>query len=244
MKYILYSFLFLFSFSVQAKTLIHVYTYHSKPPLIINQATQSGLYYDIVNHLNLVSDSYRFELIYLPRKRVDKFLKENKLSGILLGVNPAWFKDKKEERYFWTSRVFTDRDEVISLKSTAIEYSDSSSLSNRVLGGVRGFYYHGINELIKNKKALRIDTAHETDLFSMLLNKRIDAAVVSRSTFNYMVKKNQWQDTFYVARKPHDIFDRRILVPKDFITVFAEIAPLIEQLQYNQNWQQTILQYE
>lgn len=244
MKYLLHLLIFFFSFSLQAKTLIPVYTYHSKPPLLIDQSTQSGLYYQIVNHLNQASTIHHFELIYLPRKRVDKFLEENKLNGILLGVNPVWFKDKNEERYFWTSRVFTDRDEVISLKSTALEYTNSSSLNDKVFGGVRGFYYHGINELVKNKQALRIDTVHEIDLFSMILNKRIDAAVVSRSTLNYMVNKNQWQGKFYISRNPHDIYDRRILVPKHLKAVFTEITPIIDQLQYNQNWQQTIMQYK
>ncbi|NMP31805.1 amino acid ABC transporter substrate-binding protein [Thalassotalea sp. M1531] len=225
------------------KPVISVYSYHLKPPLIVNSAINSGLYFDFVDYLNRHSNQYQFQLIHVPRKRLERMLEENILDGILLGVNPVWFKDKKETKYYWTSRVFTDRDEVISLNTKPLEYNDSQSLTNKVFGGVRGFYYFGINELIQEKKALRVDTVNEVDLFSMLLAERIDAAVVSRSTIDYMIKVNHWQGKFHLSRKPHDIYDRRILIPKSQRTIYQYLTPIIDQLQFDPDWQATLEQY-
>ncbi|MDT0604135.1 transporter substrate-binding domain-containing protein [Thalassotalea castellviae] len=124
------------------------------------------------------------------------------LNGILLGVNPVWFSDKDEKEYLWTPRVFTDRDEIVSLISQSIEFIKPQSLKGKVFGGVRGFYYFGINELIEEEIITRVDTANEVDLFSMLLNQRVDAAIISRSTFDHTIKKNNWQNKFHLSKKP------------------------------------------
>ena len=228
----------------QAKQIVTAYSYHLKPPLIVDLATQRGLYFDLLDYLNQTNQQYHFELVFVPRKRIERMLDSGTFDGILLGVNPIWFKDKEEEKYLWTSRVFTDRDEIISLKNTPLEYSDSASIQDKVFGGVRGFYYFGINELIKDKKALRVDTVNEVELFTMLMHKRIDVAVVSRSTYDYLVRLNQWQDEFHLSRKPHDIFDRRILVPKSHTNIFEHIVPFIDNLQYDKSWQARLNSYK
>jgi len=233
-------------FFIQAseKPLITIFTYHQKPPLIIDNNTQQGLYFDVCRHFNENSDDFRFELVYVPRKRIERMLESQQLDGMVIGVSPIWFKDNDEKKYFWTSRIFTDRDEVISLASSPIKYSDQTSLQGKVFGGVRGFYYHGINELVAKNKINRFDTANELDLFSMILNKRIDSAIVSRSTFEYVIKKNNWQDKFYVSKKPHDIFDRRILIPKNQKNIYLHVSSLINKLQSDVNWKYHISQYQ
>ena len=226
------------------KALIAIYTYHLKPPLITDVNTKKGLYFDFTNRLNSLSEKYQFETIFVPRKRIDRMLENNNLDGILLGVNPLWFNDTDETKFLWTSRIFTDRDEVISLASHAIEYSDKNALKGKVFGGVRGFYYYGINELVSKNEITRVDTVREEDLFTMLLNHRINSAIVSRSTFDFLVKYNNWQGKFYLSKKPHDIFDRRILVPKANAELYQHIEPLIETLQFDKSWQALIAQYK
>ncbi len=106
------------------------------------------------------------------------------------------------------------------------------------------FYYFGINELVKDKKVVRVDTSSEVDLFSMLLNKRIDTAIISRSTFDYLVKTNNWSGNFHLSNKPHDSYERRILVPKKLAGVYRHISPIIDALADNSQWQNTLKQYK
>jgi len=170
---------------------------------------------------------------------------ENKnLDGPLLGVNPTWFKDKSETRFLWTGPVFTDRDEMVSLRSLAVQYIDAESIKDRVLGGVRGFYYYGLNEAVAAKELLRVDTAKEVDLFQMLILNRVDVAVISRSTFDYMVKINQWQNKFHLSKTPHDIFDRRIMVPKNQQAIYLELSRIVDELQFDKSWKYKLLEYK
>jgi polar amino acid transport system substrate-binding protein len=226
------------------KPLVTIYTYHEKPPLVTNAAKQQGMYYDFTRRLNAMSAKYHFEMVSIPRKRIKLMLANGSLKGILLGVNPVWFSDKDETKYLWTPRIFSDRDEIVSLLNQPIEFIKPQSLQGKIFGGVRGFYYFGISELIESQNIKQVNTAHEVDLFSMLLNHRVNVAVISRSTFDHMIKKNQWQNKFHLSKKPHDIYDRRILIPHSYVEVYDHILPIIEDLQFNQSWQQQINSYE
>lgn len=246
MKVILVWLLLLLSVESIAKTkpLIPVYSYHLKPPLVIDIEKQEGLYFDFVRYLNERSEKYRFTLVSIPRKRIERMLEDKTFDGVLLGVNPTWFKDKQETQYLWTAKVFTDRDEIVSLRSSPYEFANAESLKGRVVGGVRGFYYFGINEMVAKDLILRVDTTKETDLFNMLLLKRVDVAVISRSTFDYLIKINQWHDKFHLSKKPHDIFDRRILVPKAEKSTYKELTHIVNQLQFDKSWQYRLLEYK
>ena len=227
-----------------AKPVVSVYSYHLKAPLIIDQEAEQGLYYDFVNYLNSNNSKYHFKLVYLPRKRIERLLDSESLDGILLGVNPVWFKDKNETKYLWTREVFTDRDEIVSLMSSAFEFKGPESITSKVFGGVRGFYYFGINEVVEQKKVLRVDVIKEVDLFKMLLLGRVDLAVISRSTFDYMIKENDWPHEFYLSKQPHDIYDRRVLVPKNQEYLFELLNEIVIHLPYDKSWQAKILEYK
>ncbi|KTF16072.1 substrate-binding periplasmic protein [Pseudoalteromonas sp. H105] len=199
----------------QGKFKVTVYAYHLQPPLIIDIGGQSGLYFDLVNHLNRLSNEYEFSLVYVPRKRIEVMLERNEMNGILLGVNPKWFKDKSEQKYLWTSKVFEDRDEVVSLQSAPFEYKSPNSLKGKIVGGVRGFYYAGINEAVAEGQVNRIDTVDEEALLAMLTKQRIDAAIIGRTMFEYYLSDSVKEAVFHLSAQPHDEYHRRILVPKE-----------------------------
>ncbi len=226
------------------KRLVPVYVYHQQPPYIIDFSLQSGLYFDFVKRLNTLSENYHFEVTSIPRKRAERMLDNHSMDGILLGVSPKWFKDKKETKYLWSSAIFNDSDEVVSLKNKAIEFTNPESLTGMVVGGVRGFYYYGINELVTAKKAKRIDTVNEPNLFTMLLKQRVDVTIISKLTFHYMVKKNDWQNNFYLSAIPHDIYERRILVPRNMEKVFQPLQNLVDKVKQDNRWQKNISRYQ
>jgi len=197
-----------------------------------------------VQHLNTLSDNYHFEVTLIPRKRVEHMLDRGSLDGILLGVNPKWFKDKHERKYLWSSAIFNDSDEVVSLKNKAIEFINPDSLTGMVVGGVRGFYYYGINELVTAKKAKRIDTVSEPDLFTMLIKQRVDVTIISKLTFNYMVQEKNWQNYFHLSATPHDTYERRILVPRNMARTFQPLQQLVDKIKQDKAWQQTLNRYQ
>lgn len=228
----------------QEKIPVNVYVYHLKPPFITDLKNERGLYYDFSRFLTKQSSKYRFNTIFIPRKRIDRMIKQNIFDGILLGVNPIWFKDKKEQKYLWTSEVFIDQDEVVSLKENPVEYSGPASLENLRFGGVRGFYYYGINELQSKNKINRIDTISEQALLNMLLIKRVDCTIVSLSTFNYITQQSNNRELFHLSPRPHDKYLRKVLIlPKDQ-EIFAEIEPIIQQMQKIKLWSKILSSYK
>lgn len=225
------------------KIKVTAYSYHVKPPLVINEEHKVGLYFDVIQYLNTHSQKFTFELVFIPRKRIERMLQTEGFSGLILGVNPIWFNDREEQKYLWTARIFTDRDEIVSLNSTSFEYMNTDSLKQLTFGGVRGFYYFGISESIQSGHLKHVETANEIALFGLLLNRRIDAAVISRSTFDYMVKNKQWYSKFYLSKKPHDIYDRRLLFPKNSQAVYKHVSAIVQDMQFDENWLSTISQY-
>lgn len=228
----------------ETKPLVPVYVYHQQPPFIVNIEKKQGLYFDFVRRLNALNDEYLFKVTYVPRKRVERMLESHSMNAVLLGVNPTWFKDKEETKYLWTTVILNDRDEVVSLKTESIEFSGADSLVGVTLGGVRGYYYYGINELVSAKKIRRVDTVGEAELFSMLLKERVEAAIIGKRTFDYMVSRNDWQNNFYLSAKPHDVFERRILVPQNMAMIYPYLQGIIDQLVRDKAWQEMIANYQ
>jgi polar amino acid transport system substrate-binding protein len=241
------SLLLFFSLSIKVlaaeKINIDVYVYHLKPPFIVSNTNRLGLYFDFSSYLNSKTNKYHFETVFVPRKRIETMLDSGKLDGILLGVNPTWFKDKTETKYLWTTNVYQDQDEVISLRENPVEYTGAESFRGKILGGIRGFYYFGIDEQVKLGEITRIDTIGEYELLQMIMLKRVDAGIVSRSTLEYLMKAKGWQNKFYLSKKPHDQYERRILIPHSKKDVYDEISPLIKALPNDPFWKLILKQY-
>jgi polar amino acid transport system substrate-binding protein len=227
----------------QKKSHVNIYVYHLKPPFIVSNKNKLGLYYDFSDYLNNKTDKYHFETIFVPRKRIETMLEKETFNGIVLGVSPIWFKDKNEEKFLWTSSVYQDQDEFVSLAETSVDYENASSFEDKVLGGVRGFYYFGIDELVRQGIINRHNTIGEYELLQMLVLKRVDVAIVSRSTLNYLIRIKDWKDTFYTSKQPHDKYQRRVLVPHHKKAVYDDISSIIDKLSEDSAWQQILEKY-
>ena len=224
--------------------LVGIYVYHHFPPYIINLQNQEGLYFDFADYLNNKSDQFRFATQYMPRKRLERKLTKNELGGIVLGVNPLWFKDKNEQKYLWTQAVFRDRDEIVSPKTDPVEYTDPASLKGKRIGGILGFYYYGIDELAAEGHLTRVNTNGEQALLSMILRGRVDAGIVSHAAMKYLIPRNQWQGKLHISTQPHDEFERRVLLPKQQKAVYEFMIPIIGKLQEDPAWLNLLKSYQ
>ncbi|MCI2284659.1 hypothetical protein L3081_16275 [Colwellia sp. MSW7] len=135
----------------QEKVNVDMYVYHLQPPYALNTATKTGMFFDFADYINSKTERYHFTIVYVPRKRIGSMLKDGKLNGVLLGVNPLWFNDINETKFLWTGSFSEDQDEVVSSVDNSIEYTGADSLSGKVMAGVRGFYY-----LVSVKKLTKV----------------------------------------------------------------------------------------
>lgn len=230
--------------SLDAKELVYLYTYHKKPPFIVSQVEQQGLYYELANLLSEQSDNYQFKTIYVPRKRLDVMVERDNFDGIVIGVSPAWFKDKQETKYLWTQGFFRDRDEFVSLTSSPFEYDDVESLSGLVIGSVAGYYYFGVNEGVRKGTIKRINTVGELEVLKLIEKQRVDIGLVSSSVFKYLRKAGVVNNVFHFSKHPHDEFVRRAFTTKNNQPLHQEVVEVLKQLESSGKLPEVIAMYQ
>lgn len=217
-----------------------VYTYHSKPPYVADIINEEGSYYDFVATMNDLSDTYHFTLHFLPRNRLDLYLRENKVEGFVIGVNPKWFKDIKRTRYFWSEAIYNDRDEFVSLASNPFEFTGADSLHGKVVGASRGYIYRGVDTVVAKGLAQRINAVNEAAVFKLILKGRVDVGIISKKSLPAFFKNNNTDLVFseigeqgiHLSKRPHDEFTRHLLIPKSQPQLFnhlEEIVPLAKE---------------
>lgn len=219
---------------------VTVYSYHLKPPFIIDKTAAFGLYFDL---LSLVSDQrFEYQLTYVPRKRINKLLENDDLQGVVIGVSPHWFSDSDETKYLWTNSFLEDKDEIISHTDKPFEFS-SAELGNKSMAAVRGQFYVQLTHAFENGQLERFDTESEENIIDMVHRQRVDFGVVSRSTLDYLVNKNNNVKAIYISTTPHEEYLRHILVPHQFADVASHLNKRLESKLQTKEWHEVLQRY-
>ena len=97
---------------------------------------------------------------------------------MFLWANRIWFGDKSETKFDWSHRVLWGSNEIVSLKTDLVEYTDPKSLFGKNFGGVLEHNYLGIDDYVKKGKIDRVDTKYFSINFAKLIKKRVDAILI------------------------------------------------------------------
>lgn len=242
MKHTVQTFLAVFcvvlsQFAMAATETVTVYSYHNHPPFVTGP--DSGYTFDLVRQLNRVADGkVRFKVSIVPRSRLNHYLK-GWISGkcpdagcqqnwMVPWVNPKWgFIKGGRDNYLW-QQLFTDSNVIVSRRGDGFEYAGPESLKGRILAGMRGHRYTGIDDLVKSGDVKRIDGNHERDNIIKLLHDRADATLLPESTINYYLENDteiQGQAAnLKVADKRHQVYARFVMMPetrKDLLEIVS-----------------------
>ena len=220
------------------------YAYHLKPPFITDVQKSQGLYFAFADYVNRKLGRVVMRTEYMPRKRLDQVLNSADFRGVVLGVNPVWFHDTEEKNYLWTSTLMKDRDELVSSALRPIQYNGPDSLQGKMIGGVQGHYYYGIDEAVKAGQLRREDTDSELQNLTKLRVQRIDATIISRSTYSYLMRHYGGSEYYFLSDRPHDVFARRVLVPHARRDVYEWLEPVMKKMQADPEWQAIVKAYQ
>jgi polar amino acid transport system substrate-binding protein len=110
------------------------------------------------------------------------------------------------------------------------------NLAGKTLAGVRGFVYANIEPALAQHSMRRFNTIGEEEVINMILKGRANTGIVSRSTFDYLYPRISEMQNLYISARPHDQFERKILVPKNNPKLHADIELKLAQLQQDQRW--------
>lgn len=221
-----------------------IYDYHLKPPFILDAENGKGLDFDIAEYLNSKQHRFHFRTVYVPRNRINARIATGKLDGLIIGVNELWFHDPTRVRFLWSPSYLPDEDVVVSLKSRPVEYTEPNSLRGLTVGFPQGYYYYGLSELADANKLNREYAPSEESNLSKLVARRINVTVVSRSTYNYLLKIHpEWRNVFYVSTVPEERFDRHLLIPLHWGEVQIVLSRILPQVSHDPAWQKILARY-
>jgi len=219
---------------------VPAYTYHLKPPFVIDQQARQGLYYDLVDKIS--DDTYRYYLVYMPRKRLARLMEQSDFDGLVVGVSPHWFHDEEEKAFAWTQPFIHDHDDIVSDVTQPFDFQ-RSPIQQKTMAGVEGFFYINLNPFIDDGLVQRFDTASETQVIEMVLRQRADFGVISRSTFNYLLQHDKKLANIHISAQPHESFARRILIPKHRQDLHHHVQQRLEVALSSADWQAILLHY-
>jgi len=205
---------------------IQVLSYHNHPPFVTGP--MQGQTYQLVRQLNaLAPPGLRFQVELLPRVRLNQRL-QGWIDGecparpcddgwLVPWVNPNWgFRPPGGDPYHWLAQA-EDANVIVSRQSDPIDYQQPASLDGKVLGGVRGHRYMGIDERVAAGRIERVDGNVERDNLLMLLYGRVDAVLLPESTVNYFLQQDPTlrphAQAFYIAPVRHQRYARSIMLP-------------------------------
>jgi polar amino acid transport system substrate-binding protein len=221
---------------------VTVYTSANVAPLVIGHA--SGVYVDLVEHLNQLRLGVTFKLTYLPRKRLQLKLEQGGMDGIVIGMMPQWFDDVAQQKYLWTAPFAMDRFVLVLRTGHGADPNTAGSMPGRSVGMVLGYVYPGIDDWIASHGLVRNDALSEDVNLEKLRLGRVDCAVVAESVARYYLKTHGLTDQFQLAGLPGQPTERRFLVPHAKAAVFDKLAPVIRKLKDDPVWLRSAAKYQ
>lgn len=227
----------LMALGTQAKARdVPVWVYHNFSPFIVDAEAQSGISYDLVNHLNALADgAFEFKVNVMPRARLNHMLAKDE-HGVVLWANPIWFGDKDQTKYNWSEAIVEERSAVISPATAPFEYDGPASMIGRRLIGVRGHRYSGIDDLVENGSVNRFDVVSENQLLMFVASARGETAIISEPAAQFFVNRMNLTDKVHFSRNPHATYTRHVMVQTDSDELAAFVKDAVAALKTNSEW--------
>jgi polar amino acid transport system substrate-binding protein len=226
-----------------AQQRVEVWTYHFSPPFILkDDQGLSRAFVDLLNNDPGNQNRFRFELVELPRKRIDARLARQR-PGILLWATPSFFTAAQTANGKWSAPLLTDQQDFVSLPDAPFEYENPESLHGLVLGGVLGHKYAGLEAGIASTKIKRQDVQSDLQNLGKLLSGRISTLLIPRSTLLYYRKEKNLGE-LYVSQTPLYQFSRHLFIANTLGEAVTEyLDQFLEGLPDNPEWQILLFHY-
>lgn len=222
---------------------VMVYTSANFAPLMVGE--HSGVYPDLVAYLNrLQLPGLTFKLSYLPRKRLQLMVEENRLDGIVIGMMPHWLNDTAQQKYLWTAPFALDRFVAVTRTGAGLKPDAPGAMAGRSVGLVLGYVYADLDGWLQQQGLVRHDALSEEVNLEKLRLGRVDCVAVAESMVRYYMKTHDVGDVFQLTELPARPTERRFLVPHAKAAVFQQLAPVIRKLRDDPAWRRIMGRYE
>ena len=218
---------------------VEVLSYYEVPPFKVGEA--EGLSFELVAMLNAAAPKgIIFKLKHRPRNRINQALKFQEPVIVLL-VNPAWFGDKTQTRYYWSDSLFEDGNDVVSLISSPIDYTGIESLKGKRMGALLGRKYGIVDKAVEVGEIIREDVSDLGMNLRKLNAGYIDFTILSRTWSGYLISSQFLHGKF--KRSPFKNFSRHLLISHSLKPHLEFLTSWVKSLNHNEKWQATLHKY-
>lgn len=242
-KYVLMLLFGLLPLTCAAKQRIEVWSYNFSPPFKLDD--HYGLSRDFVDLLNsdpANAGRFHFELVELPRKRLEMRLTGGQ-PGILLWSTPEFFSQEQASRGNWSAPILIDRQSFVSLPEAPFEYEGPESLRGLTLGGLLGYRYQGIEREIERGAVIRQDAHSDMQNLEKLFSGRIHTLLIAQSTLLYY-QQRQPLGQLYISTQPLYHFNRHLMLTNNLDEAAARfVSEFVSGLPENTHWRILLLRY-
>lgn len=191
------------------------------PYLIVDQASPSGIMWDVVS---LIVDRMGYTVVPLkiPRKRVDSMLSE----GFIDGTPRAreWTKDP--EKFLFTDAVVNVEEVIFSREALNLTYESPKDLITRTVVTHLGYIYPMLDPYFETGDIQRFDVPRDQDMFTFVLHdNHYNIAVADRLVGQWFLKNHGHRNEFNISEANISEFGYRVMVRKgnqDFVDRFNQ----------------------
>jgi polar amino acid transport system substrate-binding protein len=128
--------------------------------------------------------------------------------------------------------------------SSSLEFHTIPAEIGLRVGLVLGYYYFGVSEMAASGKLSRDDASSEDHNFKKLLANRIDVAIISRSNHDFVMKHQpELVGKFFISSKPHDQYERRIMIPLSMPKVHQALSTIVSRMHSDPIWKEHMATY-
>ncbi|WP_420794578.1 hypothetical protein [Thalassomonas viridans] len=153
-------------------------------------------------------------------------------------------KDKAQTKYLWGPEIIADSNVIISRMERPVMFDGTAqSLHGLVFGGVRGHYYVGLEEAMRQNLIHRIDARTEVVSIKRMLAGRVDVTSVPVSTLNYFMNSMPISGQIFVSPKLLFSYSRHLMLTKGMVEEHEQLKKQVLALAGNKNWQAILKKY-
>lgn len=217
-----------------------IYTYHSDPPFFLpDQPTDLSRAW--VDRFNQWQSKIQLRVEHIERGVLNQRIEEGN-PYLILWANPLFFISW-DPMLLSSDTIFWDADILVSRKQQPIDYHRPPDLIGYRLGGRRGFYYKGLNELSDEGKLTRIDADNDNQNYERLLRQEVDLFIMQRSAWYYWRSNGLDETLLYVASEPHDGYSRHVLASAEYAELLRLINEFIAVSRQDAMWRAQLMKW-
>lgn len=202
---------------VLAKQIVRIGAYEFPPYMQIINGQPTGLTVELITKLNKIQSNFHFEIVITtPVRRYQEFKKGN--FDAIFFEDAHWGWSQQNYAIDMSPIIATDSEVFIALKKYVNTQKWFENLNNKSIIGIVGYNYpFSRDEHAPENAKYKIITVDNYNIsIDLVLNKRADTAIITRSYLSKYLKNNEHaKNKLIISERSAQVYEHRIFMRKE-----------------------------